>query len=158
LIPENELSKNANIEIDKNTGGPVVNQNLETTLDGVYACGNCLQVYDTVDMLSMDSRIAGKNAAKHKKTKKQKNSIKFVCGKGARYVVPQKIDKAGIVKLSLRAAKPQEKSTLFVRKDGDELLRKRLPWVNPANMITVDIKITSDLLKSGQNLEVIIDD
>jgi len=158
LIPENELSKNANIEIDENTGGPIVNQNLETSLDGVYACGNCLQVYDTVDMLSIVSKIAGKNAAKHKKIKKQKNSINFVCGKGVRYVVPQKIDDAGMVNLNLRALKPSEKSILFIKKNGDELLRKKLPWVNPANMITVDIKITSDILKSGQNLEVIIDD
>ena len=158
LIPENELSKDANVEIDEKTGGPIVNQNLETTLDGVYACGNCLQVYDTVDMLSKDSKIAGKNAAEHKKTKKQKNNIKFVCGKGVRCVVPQKIDKTGIVKLNLRAEKPQEKPTLFVIKNGHEILRKKLPWVNPANMITVDIKITSDILKSGQHLEVIIDD
>ncbi len=158
LTPENELSKNANIEIDENTGGPVVNQNLETTVAGVYACGNCLQVYDTVDMLSIGSKIAGKNAAKHKKTKKQKNSINFVCGKGVRYVVPQKIDKIGLVKLNLRAIRPRDKSTLFVVKNGHEILGKKLPWVNPANMITVDIKITSDMLKSGQNLEVIIDD
>jgi len=158
LIPENELSKNANIEIDEKTGGPIVNQNLETTLDGVYACGNCLQVYDTVDMLSIDAKRAGKNAAKHKKTKPPKNSIKFVCGKGVRYVVPQKIDKAGIVKLNLRAEKPREKSILYVRKNGNKIFRKKLPWVNPANMITFDIKITSDILKSGHNLEVAIND
>ena len=158
LIPENELSKNANIEIDENTGGPIVNQNLETTLDGVYACGNCLQVYDTVDMLSIDSKVAGENAAKHKKTKKQKNIIKFVCGNGVRYVIPQKVDNAGIVKLNLRALRPREKSILYIRKNGDEIFKKTLLWVNPANMITVNFKITTETLKYGQNLEVVIDD
>ncbi|UCD13802.1 MAG: FAD-dependent oxidoreductase, partial [Thermoplasmatales archaeon] len=56
LIPENELSRNVGIEIDDVTGGPVVNQFFETSLSRVFACGNCLQVYDTVDVLAMDAK------------------------------------------------------------------------------------------------------
>ena len=158
LIPENELSKNADIEIDEITGGPVVDQNSETTLKGVFVCGNCLQVYDIVDMLAFDAKKAGKNAAKHASTKKSKTSVQLVPGKGVRYVVPQKITKAGVAQLTLRVEKPGETSTLRVIENGKELLKKKLPWVNPANMIKVDVDIPSEVMKSGQSLEVTIDD
>jgi NADPH-dependent 2,4-dienoyl-CoA reductase/sulfur reductase-like enzyme len=158
LIPENELSKNADIEIDEITGGPVVNQNLETKLGGVFACGNCLQVYDTVDMLSIDAKRAGKNAAKYNKSKKLKPSIKLIAGKGVRYVVPQKIDVAETVHITLRSEKPQEKSILWIIENDKIILKKKLLFVNPANMVKLDIEIPSEVVKSGHNLEVIIDD
>ncbi len=93
LIPENELANNIGIEIDNITGGPTVNQYLETTLSGVFACGNCLQVYDTVDVLSADAKNAGKSAAKNSAIQKKDKKIiaKIVPGKGVRYVVPQVI-------------------------------------------------------------------
>jgi len=158
LIPENELSKNADIEIDEITGGPVVDQNLETTLKGVFACGNCLQVYDIVDMLALDAKKAGKNAAKHTTTQKSKTSVQLVPGKGVRYVVPQKITEAGATQLTLRVEEPGETSTLRVIENAKELLKKKLPWVNPANMIKVDVDIPSEIIKSGQSLEVTIND
>jgi NADPH-dependent 2,4-dienoyl-CoA reductase/sulfur reductase-like enzyme len=158
LIPENELSKKANIEIDELTGGPIVNQNLETTLNGVFTCGNCLQVYDTVDILSLDAKRAGKNAAKYNKSKKLKPSIKLISGRGVKYVVPQKIDEAGTVHITFRSEKPQEKSILWVIENDKIILKKKLPFVNPANIIKLDIKISAEVVKSGHNLEVIIDD
>lgn len=158
LIPENELSKNADIEIDEITGGPVVDQNLETTLKGVFACGNCLQVYDIVDMLALDAKKAGRNAAKHTTTQKSKTSVQLVPGKGVRYVVPQKVTEGGTTQLTLRVEKPGETSTLRVIENGKELLKKKLPWVNPANMIKVDVGIPSEVIKSGQSLEVTIND
>ncbi|EMR75624.1 hypothetical protein MBGDF03_01000 [Thermoplasmatales archaeon SCGC AB-540-F20] len=146
------------LKIDEITGGPVVDQNLETTLKGVFACGNCLQVYDTVDMLSLDAKRAGKNAAKYTTTQKSKDSIELVPAKGVRHIVPQKVNEAGTVHLTLRAGKPRKKSTLRVITNGKELLKKKLPWVNPANMIKVDVDISSEVVKSGQGLEVMIDD
>lgn len=158
LIPENELSKNADIEIDEITGGPAVDQNLETTLGGVFACGNCLQVYDTVDVLSIDAKRAGKNAAKYTATQKSKTSIQLVPGKGIRCVVPQKVNEACTMQFSLRVEKPRKTSTLRIIANDKELLKKKVPWVNPANMIKVDVDIPSEVIKSGQNLEVMIDD
>lgn len=158
LIPENELSKNAKIEIDEITGGPIVNQNLETTLEGVYACGNCLQVYDTVDILSIDAKRAGKNAANHKKLKNQKPSIKLIAGKGVKYIVPQKVDEGGIIQLTLRSDKPREKSIIKITGNDNIILKKKLPFVNPANIIKINMEISSELVKSGYDLEIIIDD
>ena len=157
LIPENELSKEVGIEIDEITAGPVVDQNLETTIPGVFACGNCLQVYDTVDMLSLDAKRAGKNAAKYT-TKTRKTGTKLIPGTGVRYVVPQTVNKGEKIPLTLRAEKPGLTSTLRVIAGNKTLLKKKLPWVNPANMIKVDVAIPSDIVKSGQNLEVVIND
>jgi len=158
LIPENELSKNADIKIDETTDGPYVDQNLETTLNSVFACGNCLQVYDTVDMLALDEKRAGKNAAKLTTTKKRKTGIRLLPGAGVRYIVPQLVSEDGTTQLTLRSEKPGEVSTLHVIANGKEVLKKKLPWVNPANMIKVDVDIPSEIIKSGQSLEVMIND
>ena len=160
LIPENELANNIGIEIDNITGGPTVNQYLETTLSGVFACGNCLQVYDTVDVLSADAKNAGKSAAKNSAIQKKDKKIiaKIVPGKGVRYVVPQVISEPGKVHLTLRVEKPGESSVLHVVAGDEEILKKRLAWVNPANMIGVDVDIPHEVMTSTQNLEVMLGD
>jgi NADPH-dependent 2,4-dienoyl-CoA reductase/sulfur reductase-like enzyme len=160
LIPENELANNIGIEIDNITGGPTVNQYLETTLSGVFACGNCLQVYDTVDVLSADAKNAGKSVAKNLAIQKKDKKIiaKIAPGKGVRYVVPQIISEPGKVHLTLRVEEPRESSVLHVIADDKELLKKRLPWANPANMIGVDVDIPHDIMTSTQNLEVMLGD
>jgi len=157
LIPENELSENAGITIDKITGGPVVNQSLETSMKDVFACGNCLQVYDTVDILSLDAKIAGQNAAKPLKVK-QKNSIKTIPGKGIAYVIPQKITNSGKTRFSLRVVEPKETARLLVKSGGKELYAKKLPWINPANMISFDLEISKKILNSKLDLEVYLSD
>jgi len=156
LIPENELSKNVGIEIDTVTGGPIVNQNFETSIPGIFACGNCLQVYDTVDVLAIDAKIAGKNAVKSA-TKHKKVNINVKAGKGIRYVVPQKINEPGKIHFTLRVEKPYGSSTLIVIAGDKELLKKKLPWANPANMIGFDVNVSDELVKSIDNLEVLLD-
>ena len=160
LIPENELANNVGIEIDNTTGGPTVNQYFETTLSGVFACGNCLQVYDTVDVLVADAKNAGKSAAKNLTIQKKEKKIinRVVPGRGVRHVVPQTISEPGIVHFTLRVEKPRESSVLYVIADDKELLKKRLPWANPANMIEVDVDVPLELMTTTQNLEVMLGD
>jgi NADPH-dependent 2,4-dienoyl-CoA reductase/sulfur reductase-like enzyme len=155
LIPENELSKEVGIELDSITGGPIVDQNFETSHPGIFSCGNCMQVYDTVDMLAIDAKKAGKNAANYTK-KTRKTNIELTPGKGVRYIVPQKVNENGKIPITLRVTKPGENATLHVLAGKKMLLKKKLPWMNPANMIKVDVGITSSILKSGQDLEVTI--
>jgi len=156
LIPENELSNNVGIKIHEVTGGPVVNQFLETTIPSVFACGNCLQVYDTVDVLSIDAKIAGKNAAE-KTISKKKKSIKTIPGKNVRYVVPQIVDQPGKTHISLRVEKPGESTKLHVISDGNEIFFKKLPWINPANMVEFNVDIQDIVLDKGHDLEVYLD-
>lgn len=63
LLPENELSKSAGVELSQITSGPIVNDSLETSVDGIFACGNVLHVHDLVDFVSQEASAAGKNAA-----------------------------------------------------------------------------------------------
>ena len=155
LIPENELSRNIGIEIDEITGGPKVDQSFETNVPGFFACGNCLQVYDTVDVLSVGAKHAGKNAAL--KPKKDNSEILIKPSRGIRYVVPQKVNKSGIINFTMRTLKPRESVTLRVKADKKEIFKKKLRWVNPANMVEFNLEINDNLLKSGKNLEVSID-
>jgi len=157
LIPENELATNIGIKIDNITGGPVVNQFLETSIPGVYACGNCLQVYDLVDELSSDAKRAGKNAAQ-KNNLKTKKIIKINPGKGVRYVIPQVLTTPGKIHFSLRVEKPEESKKLIIKSDGKEIFSKKLAWVNPANMISFDAEIPAELLEKGHDVEVRLDD
>lgn len=155
LVPENELSKNVGIEIDDVTGGPIIDQSFETSLSGVFACGNCLQVYDTVDVLAMDAKKAGESAAQN--TIKQNKNINVKVGKGIRYVVPQRINEPGKIHFTLRVEKPCESPTLRVIAGDKEFLKKKLPWVNPANMTRFDINISAETIKTNDELEVLLD-
>jgi len=157
LIPENELSKDVGIEIDDVTCGPIVNQFFETSVPGIFACGNCLQVYDTVDTLAIGAKNAGKHAAKYTSDKQNKVCCVYA-GKGIRYVIPQRITKSGKVFFSLRVKKPQKASIIRVSADGKEIFKKKLPWINPANIVEFSFNVTSDIVNSEKNLEVNLDD
>jgi hypothetical protein len=138
--------------IDEIIGGPIVNQFFETSHPGVFACGNCLQVYDTVDVLALDAKEAGKNAANNMINKGNK-SIQVKPGEGIRYVIPQLITNTGTVYFTLRVKKPGETGLLRVIASGKELYKKKLPWINPANMIRFDFNITEEIFQY-ESLEV----
>ncbi|MDR1127544.1 MAG: FAD-dependent oxidoreductase [Treponema sp.] len=90
LIPENELSRQAGLKISPRTNGPVVYENMETSIPGVFACGNVAHVHDLVDFVTAESIRAGAAAAKHLPTKPEK-VVQVQNGDGVGYTVPQKI-------------------------------------------------------------------
>ncbi len=98
LLPENELSRGAGVALSPVTNGPVVNESLETSLDGIFACGNVLHVHDLVDYVSEEAHMAGKNAARYVLDKKSGNTsdsrgpvITLKGENGVRYTVPSMI-------------------------------------------------------------------
>lgn len=99
LLPENELSRGAGVRLSPVTNGPVVNESLETNLEGVFACGNVLHVHDLVDYVSEEAHTAGKNAAKYiaerrcdeKVSQEQHQVITLKAENGVRYTVPSTI-------------------------------------------------------------------
>jgi len=96
LIPENELTRSAGIEMDRITGGPVVDQNRQTNTEGIFACGNVLQVHDLVDYVSDEAEIAGQAAARYVMNScTAEASLNVMPGSGIRYTVPQRIEKNG---------------------------------------------------------------
>ena len=91
LLPENELSKTAGVDLSPITSGPVVNDSLETNIPGVFACGNVLHVHDLVDFVSQEASNAGKNAAKYIKEGEVTSAkqIEILPVDGVRYTVPK---------------------------------------------------------------------
>jgi len=100
LIPENELSRSAGVEMSPITSGPVVNESLETNIPGVFAAGNVLHVHDLVDYVSEEATRAGANAAKYIKAgckSPEADKISTIAaGQGARYTVPSTINVANM--------------------------------------------------------------
>lgn len=94
LIPENELSREMGVEINPITNGPCVNESLESSIEGVFACGNVLHVHDLVDFVSQEAATAGKNAAKYilEGKKESKSTININAIDGVRYTVPKTIN------------------------------------------------------------------
>jgi thioredoxin reductase len=138
LIPENELSRKAGVEIDAVTGGPVVDQNRQTSTPGIFAGGNVVQVHDLVDWVSREAELAGRSAAAFadKGRLKAAKKVRVVTGENIRYVAPQFISGVDDVTLHMRVARPGLKATVKV---GD-FLRKRYRSVRPSEMIVLDIK------------------
>lgn len=93
LIPENELSKSAGVALNPVTSGPIVNDSLETNIEGIFACGNVLHVHDLVDYVSQEASAAGKNTANYIKNGKEKDSkiVEILPVDGVRYTVPKYI-------------------------------------------------------------------
>ena len=146
LIPENELSKRAGVELDPATGGAVVNQRLETSVPGIFACGNVLQVHDLVDNVSEEARHAGANAADMiaGRLARTEDKIRIVPGPGIRYVVPQWIDLRDMderVVLSMRPDDVFRQATLEVVAEGQDapLARFQRRRLTPGEMVMLNV-------------------
>ena len=145
LIPENELTKSASIPLDRITGGAVVDQNRQTDIPGVYACGNVLHVHDLVDYVSEEAAIAGRAAAEFiKGNVSSSKSIGLVTDGKIRYTVPQRISAKEDVTVYFRVADVYRDIRITVR-DGEKLLvNKKKTKVAPGEMETVTL--TSEMI------------
>ncbi len=141
LIPENELSKNSGVIIDETTGGAIVDENLETSVRGIFACGNVLHVHDIVDFVTLEAEKAGISASRFVKNKLERYEMfKVNPGVGIRYVLPHFISTKRDVKFFLRVMKPGRNKMILI-KDENRII-KRIPKlrVNPAEMIRFELK------------------
>lgn len=142
LIPENELSKGANVALDPATAGPIVDERMETTVRGVFACGNVVHVYDLVDHVTRASELAGTNAARFAANRLPPLSrrITLIPENNVRYVVPQVISGEEPVTLHLRVEKPMREVEIRI---GNLTFPRRV--VKPPELVT--IKLTQETLK-----------
>lgn len=158
LIPENELSKNAGILLNPVTSGPVVNDNLETNIEGIFACGNVLHVHDLVDYVSEEAASAGKNAASYIKNGK-KNSKKTVTihpTDGVRYTVPCSIhpeEMADSLTVRFRVGDVYKNCTIATYFDNELISKKKRPVMAPGEM--EEIRLEKDILNSYPHLSTI---
>lgn len=149
LIPENELSVEAGVNLDNRTSGPIVNNSMLTNIEGVFACGNVVHVHDLVDFVTKESRIAGKNAALYAQNKLDKNpTVATLANEGISYIVPQSIDTTcdEDINLFMRVRNIYKNKKLVVRSDDKVILEKKRLHMIPSEM--ENIKIGKELLKN----------
>ena len=140
LIPENELSKKAGVKIDDITGGAVVNEYMETNVDGIFACGNVLHVHDIVDFVSKEAEKTAEGVVHYLKNDIKGYRIKTKAGSGIRYVMPHSFMPNKDLTLYLRVANPDRDVKICI-KDGNRIIKKySKKRVTPAEMIKIDLK------------------
>ena len=141
LIPENELSKSANVEISNVTSGAIVDQDRQTSIEGVFSCGNVLHVHDLVDFVSDEAEIAGKAAAEYiNGIKSEKVSIPIKTDGKIRYTVPQIITKAKDVSVYFRVSNVYKNVTIKISDGNNVILTKKKLKVAPGEMECINLK------------------
>ena len=176
LIPENELSRAAGIEINGVTNGPVVNESLETSEEGVFACGNVLHVHDLVDNVSEEASRAGTNAARFvartsgktaqpgtleprdesSETRTGTGEIQIRTGNGVRYTVPSFVNPErldGNLIIRFRVGAIYKDSSVVVRLGGERLRALKKKIIAPGEM--EQVIITKDELLQHENADSI---
>lgn len=155
LIPENELSLSAGVELDGRTKGAVVDENYQTSVKGIFAAGNVLHVHDLVDFVSLEAEgLANAVAVYIRDGILPACGIKINTGSGLGYTVPQYVSGTKNFNLSMRVKQPYHNCKVEIRQDGFVLKSVMLKKAIPAEMIK--IPVGHDLLRSGKELEVCV--
>ncbi|MEE1085890.1 MAG: FAD-dependent oxidoreductase [Schaedlerella sp.] len=139
LIPENELSRELGVDMETVTNGPVVNESFETSIEGVYACGNVLHVHDLVDFVSEEAAMAGKNAVYYiqGRTVSEFTKIEIVPADGVRYTVPQYIRMENMresLTVRYRVGAVYKNCCISIYFDDERVMRKKRPVLTPGEM------------------------
>lgn len=159
LIPENELSRGADVKISRITNGPEVNQYMQTSWDNVFACGNVVHVNDLVDNVTVESMNAGASAARYAmhKLPEANRKVPSVTGENVRYLCPQRVkigEENETVRLFFRVLHPELDVVIRV-KSGDKVLsEKKAKRVNPGEMCHVEVK-TAEITGDDVTVEVV---
>lgn len=146
LLPENELSKGIGVSMSRITSGPEVNDQLETSAEGVFACGNVLHVHDLVDYVSEEATLAGTNAAAYVQSGKERESghvVELKAENGVRYTVPQTIDVNNMqdkITVRFRVADVYKDRYISVYYDGVQISKRKKKVLAPGEMEQVVLK------------------
>ena len=165
LIPENELTKEAGVKMNQVTSGPDVNDQLETSVEGVFACGNVLHVHDLVDYVSEEATLAGSNAAAYvekqrgEKTEQAQPHVAVLKAEnGVRYTVPQTIDVNNMkdqVVVRFRVADVYRDRIICVYLDGERVQARKKKVLAPGEMEQVILN-KEELQKYPDLKEIVI--
>jgi len=139
LVPENELSRAAGVELNSVTNGPAVDSSLMTNMDGVFACGNVLHVHDLVDWVCEESRRAGRYAAAWLRGERPSLQIRTRAGSNVRYVNPSRIAPERENHIYMRSMVVKNDAVLELRLDNRVLRTKKERHVQPSEMINLKI-------------------
>ena len=139
LLPENELSRSAGVELSPITSGPIVNDSLETNVDGIFACGNVLHVHDLVDYVSQEAAAAGKNAANYILQGKHADAkvVEIFPEGGARSTVPRYVrptEMPDTLIVRFRVGAVYKNCSIVTYYDDTEISRRKRPVMAPGEM------------------------
>ena len=139
LIPENELSKSAGVALNPITSGPIVGDNLETNIEGIFACGNVLHVHDLVDYVSQEAATAGKNAALYIQNGATANvkTVEIVPEGGVRYTVPKFIRPTEFednLTVRFRVGDVYKNCAIATYFDDEQINKRKRPVMAPGEM------------------------
>ncbi|MBS6953163.1 MAG: FAD-dependent oxidoreductase [Enterocloster asparagiformis] len=146
LIPENELSRSIGVDMNRVTSGPNVSDKLETSAEGIFACGNVLHVHDLVDYVSEEATLAGTNAAAYVRAEAGENlgrRVEMKAENGVRYTVPQSLDPDNMrdqVTVRFRVADVYKDRFISVYYDGERVVHRKKKVLAPGEMEQVVIK------------------
>lgn len=139
LVPENELSENAGVEISPQTNGAKVNSMMMTSVPGIFSCGNVLHVHDLADFVAEEARRTGAYAVAWLKNKHPKNEVPIKAGANVRYVTPGKMSPDQPDKLYLRAMIVKNNARVIMKLDNNVVKEKKLSHVQPSEMVSVTL-------------------
>jgi len=161
LIPENEISNGCGIAIDSSTSGPIVNEHMQTSVEGIFACGNTVHVHDLVDFVTAESLRAGENAAKYVQGFKAKNPqhITLRPGNRVRYTVPQYIESTETenpISIMFRPTDVYRNVSIVVYSNNERIKTTKKKIVRPGEMQVVELN-PEQLSKVKDNLTIAIE-
>lgn len=133
LIPETELARMAGIQLDPITGGPVVDEFLQTSVPGIFAAGNVVHVHDVADYVSLEAERLAEGVARSLSIPLPACPI-VVEGQGCGHVTPQRLSGTETVELCFRPAQPGRNCVVEAVQDGAVITSRKLPWATPAQM------------------------
>ena len=161
LIPENEISNACGVSIDSMTSGPVVNEKMQTSVEGIFACGNTVHVHDLVDFVTAESLRAGENAAKYVQGKTISNGQKVTLkpGNRVRYTVPQHLDSTESdtnTSIMFRPTDVYRNVSIVVYSNNERIKAQKKKVVRPGEMQVIELK-PEELAKVKDNLTIAIE-
>ncbi len=142
LIPSNNLLEDLHVAIHPRTKGPLVDETMQTSIPGIFACGNSLHVHDLVDFVTSEGYLAGKSAANFIKGKLNcEEYILINAGSSLGYVLPQKVNLNNLqeVKVSFRVTAPYKTCVINVYQGSALIKTFKKPYLLPAEMVTINI-------------------
>lgn len=155
LIPSNPLLEELNVKIHPSTKGPIVDNNLQTSVEGLFSCGNSLHVHDLVDFVTIEGRRAGLSASLYLEGRlSTNNNITLVNGSGIGYVLPNSISNNNSATIKFRVKKPFGKCIIRLTNNGKLVKDYKKLYLLPAEMVNIELDAKS--LEEGElKIEVI---
>ena len=155
LIPENELSSACGVELDSRNKGPIVDENYQATIEGIFAAGNVLQVHDVVDFVSLEAEDLADSVAEYiNKGRLAACGIQVTADASIGHVIPQKISGGKDFKISMRVRKPLRDCEIDIMQNEDLITKVTMKKAIPAEMIQIKVKKAD--IRSTDNIRVVV--